>query len=43
VGDFALVFTTARDPGWTTPEGDMWTVYSISLKAAKIPEAPDRA
>src|SRR5215813_10516332 len=36
VTDFALVFTTEREPEWTTPEGDMWTVYSISIQTAKF-------
>jgi hypothetical protein len=36
VADFALVLTTEREPEWTTPEGDMWTVYSISMEAAEF-------
>lgn len=36
VAGSALVFTTKREPGWTTPEGDIWTVYSISMKTAKL-------
>jgi hypothetical protein len=36
IADSALVFTTVREPGWTTPEGDMWTVYSISMQTAKL-------
>src|SRR5262245_19855058 len=36
VADFALVFTTHRDPEWTTPDGDSWTVYSVSMQTAKF-------
>jgi hypothetical protein len=36
VADSALVFTTAREPEWTTPEGGVWTVYSISMEAARF-------
>jgi hypothetical protein len=36
VADSALVFTTTREADQNTPEGDMWTVYSISTKSAKV-------
>jgi hypothetical protein len=36
VADSALVFTTAREPGWATPEGDAWSVYSVSMGDLKL-------
>jgi hypothetical protein len=34
-GDFALVFTSNRESGQSTPRGDGWSVYNISLKTGK--------
>ena len=31
MAESALVFTTLREPGWATPEGDAWSVYSLSM------------